>query len=442
MRRVHVASLSVILLAAGAPVLAQSAAPGEPLTLRQAIDRGLEASHRLAELDARQAGARAAVQASQAAARPSLAAIAGYTRTSHVDEFGIAVPGQGFRVLYPDLPDNGRTRLDLQWPIYTFGRTDAQQRAARAENQASGLDLSAARNDLKLEITRGYWAVVTANESVSVLEESLRRMDATLEDVRNRLKVGLIPPNDVLSVEAQRARQEMLLIQARNMREQALADLRRLIGAPAGAALTLQEQLAARPLTAPPVPQLVDEARKARPDRQALEARVNGAGERREAALAGKRPLVSVGAGVDYARPNNRIFPRAGEWRETWDASVNFTWTFWDGGRVAADVAQQTAAQRAARERLAEFDSQLEVDVLQRRLDLDAAAASIEAASRSVRSAEEARRVVGDRFAAGVATSTEVLDAQVALLQARLDLTQSLANAKLAEARLERALGR
>ena len=108
---------------------------------------------------------------------------------------------------------------------------------------------------------------------------------------------------------------------------------------------------------------------------------------------------------------------------------------------MSADIAQQAAAERAARERLAEFDSQLEVEVLQRRLDLEAALASIAAANDGVRSAAEARRVVGDRFAAGVATSTEVLDAQVALLQAQLDLTQSQANAKLAEARLSRALG-
>ncbi|MBL8140820.1 MAG: hypothetical protein JNM38_06920 [Acidobacteria bacterium] len=41
-----------------------------------------------------------------------------------------------------------------------------------------------------------------------------------------------------------------------------------------------------------------------------------------------------------------------------------------------------------------------------------------------------------------MATSTEVLDAQVALLQAQLDRTQALAVVRLAEARLDWALGR
>ena len=60
----------------------------------------------------------------------------------------------------------------------------------------------------------------------------------------------------------------------------------------------------------------------------------------------------------------------------------------------------------------------------------------------AVRAAVEASRVVDERFAAGVATSTDRLDAQVALLQADLDRTLAIANARLAEARLARALGR
>ena len=49
---------------------------------------------------------------------------------------------------------------------------------------------------------------------------------------------------------------------------------------------------------------------------------------------------------------------------------------------------------------------------------------------------------MAERFNVGVATSTEVLDAQVALLQAELDRTRALASLRLAEARLDRALGR
>ena len=50
--------------------------------------------------------------------------------------------------------------------------------------------------------------------------------------------------------------------------------------------------------------------------------------------------------------------------------------------------------------------------------------------------------MVGDRFVAGVATTIDVLDAQLALLQAELDRTRVLADIRLSEARLARVLGR
>lgn len=440
MNPLRIPVLSMLSLA----VLAGGAAAQGPLrlTLEDAVARGLAASHRLAELAARQQAAEATVAARRAADMPQVSAIAGYTRTNHVDEFAVFSPGGPLRVIYPDVPDNYRTRIDLQWPIYTFGRTDALERAARAEADASGKDLGAARNDLQLEITRGFWAVATATEAARVVEESVRRMDATLADVRNRFKVGLVPPNDVSAVEAQRARQQMLLIQARNNLDQALAGLRRLTGLAPDTLVEVDGRLEAPALPLPGAAPLVAQARATRPDRQALEARITGASERREAALDSKRPVLTVGGGVDYASPNPRIFPRSADWNTSWDASVNLTWTFWDFGRANADIAETTALRSAARERLAEFDTQLDLEVRQRLLDIETARASVVAADQAVRAATEGRRVVGDRFAAGVATSTEVLDAQILLLQAGLDRTLALASVRLAEARLDRALGR
>ena len=72
------------------------------------------------------------------------------------------------QVLYPDVPDNWRARLDMQWPIYSGGRTKALEQAAAAEQSATGKDLESARADLRLETTRAFWALVTATESVSV----------------------------------------------------------------------------------------------------------------------------------------------------------------------------------------------------------------------------------------------------------------------------------
>jgi outer membrane protein len=412
------------------------------LTLDEAIRRGLEASHRIAEAIARGEAAEAVVGERHAATLPQIAAQAGYTRTNHVEAFGILSPNNQFRVIYPDVPDNYRARLDLQWPIYTGGRLDALERAARIDATASADEIAAARGDLTLEITRAYWALVTATEALRVVQESVARVAAHLTDVRNQLAAGLVPPSDVFTVEAQESRQRMLAVQARATRDVAEAELARLAGAAPGTAVAAAAALETPPSPTASLEALVDVARQQRPERAGLMKRVSAAGERGRAAAAATKPTVGVGGGVDYASPNPRIFPREQAWRTSWDASVNISWPLFDGGRARSEVAEAAALGRVTEARLADFDASLAVEIRQRLREIDASRAAIDAASDAVRSAAEARRVLGERFTAGVATSTDVLDAQVALLQAELDRTQAIANAHLADARMARALGR
>lgn len=421
---------------------AQQAAPLR-LTVADAIARGFDTSHRLAEIKAREQGALAAVQGAQVADRPIVSASAGYTRTNHVPEFGFVQDG-ALRVLYPDIPDNVVTRMQVQWPIYSSGRVDAMERAAVAEAQAIAADIDTARADLRLEIVRAYWAAATSHEAVRVLEESTVRADAQLTDARQRFSVGLIPPNDVSSLESQRSREEALLIEARNLRESTLVDLRRLIGADPGAPIELAESLMTTLPGAAGTSTLetINEALAHRTERKALTLRIGGAEARQQAAATGNKPIIGVGGGVDYANPNARIFPREGTWQDSWDLSVNVSWPFFDSGRTKAQVSEAAAAVAATKERLAEFDTLVAADVRQRLLDLDSSQAMVRAASDAVKSAAEARRVVGDRYAAGVATNTDVLVAQAALLETELSRTRALASVKLAEARLHRAMGR
>jgi outer membrane protein TolC len=358
-----------------------------------------------------------------------------------VNEFSIPTPDGGSRLIYPDLPDRWRSRIDLQWPIYTAGRLQALTRAAGAEAAATGQDRETLRADLKLEITRAYLAVVTARASENVVRQALERTNGHLADVRSQFNVGLVPPSDVLSIEAQQAHQQMLAIEAANIVVTSSADFRRLVGLEPEASFELADELEA-PGDATDLPNtVVADARANRPERKALQFRIEAATERASAASANGLPVVTAQGGVDYARPNPLIFPLSAEWRSSWDLGLQVRWTFLDGGRVKAETAEAAALRRAAEARLRDFDSSIASEIEQRAADLRSARASVVAARSGVRAAAEARRVLAERFSAGVATNTDVLTAQVALLQADLDLTRALANTRLARARLERARG-
>jgi OMF family outer membrane factor len=236
------------------------------------------------------------------------------------------------------------------------------------------------------------------------------------------------------------------LIQARNTEAIAEADLGRLTGLGPDASITTITALGtpvagAAALVIQPIAALVIRAEHGRTERDALQLRAKAADASGAAAVDLAKPQVGFVGGVLPARPNQTFFPRADAWNTSWDASVNVSWQLWDGGRARADEAAAHAQAEALRRQLDDFDAILAVQIRQRVLDVQASTASLAASAEEVAAATEAHRVVEERFRAGVATSTDVLDAQVALLQAELEQTQITANLRLDEAQLVRAVG-
>jgi len=417
-----------------------------PLSLGDAIEKGVAAAPRLAEARARIAAAEATRTSRETLDGPTVTASAAYQRTNHVDEFGIPQAGGGIKILFPDIPNNYRARAEVALPLFTSGRVDALVAAAAAEEHATEADRDALVGDVRMDVTRAYWALVMTRERARVVQQALDRADAWVADVKVGVDAGLLAPNDYLSARAQRARESVQLIEARNVEALAQAELGRLTGLGPDARLTPTEALDVPvaegvALLAQPVDALVARARKGRAERDALQLRAQSAEATGAAAADAGKPQVAVVGGVQPARPNQLFVPRADVWHTSWDATVNVSWLLWDGGRARADQAAANAQADAWRRRLDEFDAVLAVDIRQRVRDLQASAAALAASSEAVAAATEAHRVVEERFRAGVSTSTEVLDAQVALLEAELERTRITTNLRLGEARLVRTVG-
>jgi outer membrane protein TolC len=434
--------IATIALAA-APAFAQTPLP---LTLEEAIARGVAQAPRIAEARAREAAAAATVQSRRAPGAPSLSATSGYLRTNHVDEFGVRQSNGTIAILFPDIPDNYRVRGELTIPLLTGGRVDFSVAAAAADLRAAEADTRVAEQDVRLDVIRAYWVLVMARESVHVLEAGLQRMDAWVGDVQARVTAGVLPPNDLLSAQAQRAHQNVALIQARNAASLAELGVARLIG------IDLTQPIVAvtpvdRPLdgaaeaTAQPVQALVNRATEARSERAGVRERQEALRASANAALATMHPQVAALAAVEPSRPNPRFVPRMDQWRLSWDLGVSAMWPLWDGGRARADHATALAQSNALGNRLRDLDAAIAVEIRQRLLDIESNRVALQAAGEGVIAATEARRVIGERFNAGVATPTDVLDAQNAVLQAELERTQVSAALRLGEAGLLRAIG-
>ena len=435
--------LVLFAVAAATPLAAQAPVS---LTLADAIARGLAAAPRVAAAKSREAAADAQVAAQAAAAAPTVSTSAGYLRTNHVTAFGLTLPDGSVRTLFPDIPDNYQAQAGVSLPLYTAGRVDALVASAKDSRSAAGADRQATEADLRLEIATAYWSLATARANVTVLEQAVERADASVSDAKARVDAGFRPPSDQRSTEAERAHESVELIEARHAAALAEIVLDRLTGLDLGQPIALasaveQPDAAATDLSRQGVADLIARARQSRPELDALRRQAEALDLSGAAARSSTKPTVGASASVEPARPNQLFVPRSDQWKTSWNVGVNVNWALWDGGRARAEAAASTAQADAVRLQADDLAASVAVDVRRCLLDLDSDRAAVQAAADAVAAATEAHRVVAERFRAGVATSTDVLDAETALLQASLEQTRLAAAARLDEARLIHAVG-
>jgi outer membrane protein len=451
MNRVLAILPAVILLAPGAaPASDESASPPPVVTLTvdEAVEQALAASPRLAHFAALRTSAEAQEREARAERWPQVDLGAAYQRRSPVPELSIPAPNQDpaqparLITIFPNIEDNYRLRAGLALPLYTGGRIGGQVEAAAQSVTAAEGDVRAARDDLVLEVKTAYWGLVTARESVRVLQEAMRAFDAHLEDARNRERFGLAARNEVLAVQVERDRSELDKLQAQTEADLAEANLRRLLDLVPSTRIEATEPLSTSAPGASDVEALVAEAAAARPDRAALSARVAAAQALSGAAHGARLPQLALTGGYTYANPNRDIVPPLARWQDTWDVGVSLSWSVFDGGRRSASEARARAESDAAHARLRELDRAIRLEVTQRALELRTAEARLAVAERSLESAKENRKVASDRYREGVIPSSDLLDAEVALERAALQRTEAQALVRLSLAALDRAVGR
>jgi outer membrane protein len=433
----------------GFPPLARGEEPSAAtvrLTLAEALERARASSPRLESLSALEQAAEAAGRGARAERLPLVDFSGGYTRSSTVDEFQLTLPGLGTRTLFPNLPNSYRVHAGAFLPLYTGGRVENAIAAAGHQREAAAQDRSGAVNDLLLETQAAYWSLVTARESERVLRESLTTFEAHLKDARNRFEVGTAASNEVLTVQVERDRAELARLQAENAALVVNENLIRLVGLPPGSRVEPAEPLDAAPLSTPSLASeteaLVAAALEARPEVRGLAARAQAARSLVEIQRSASRPQANLALGYDYANPNPRIFPQTDSFRGTWSAGVTVAIRAFDGGRTAAAAAQAAAQADALDRQLDDLKSRLRLEVTSRTLDLRTAQAALTVAGRSLEAARENLRVIRDRYQEGVMSSSELLDAETALLRASLDQTSTATQLRVALANLDRAVGR
>jgi outer membrane protein TolC len=328
--------------------------------------------------------------------------------------------------------------------------------ASAANERLAALRVKAAERQITVESYRAYYGWVRARLQVIVAEEALAQAKAHLVDARANLSVARASPADVARVEATVAAATLAVERARNLATLTDDRLRTLMhdaidagsagdaGDAGGTTYAIGEDVARalEPFAVTELAKLWRQALDERPEVAAMAAAIEAEKQQAKLQRAAALPRVDLFADAIYANPTPRVLPAETSFRFTWDVGAQLTWTTRD--LLVGDQAGKSADARVAsleEQRLALVDA-VHGQVTQAYLTTREADTAVTTTAQALSASEEAYRVRRDLFANGRATSTELLDAELAVTQARLDAIGARLDQRVARANLTVALGR
>jgi len=428
-------------LALAAPLTPASA----QLTLRDALRRADAGAYanRIARgtADAQRAQALAPLRG----ILPSVRAEAGYVRTTDpIGAFGTtlrqrAVTQAAFdpgRLNRPDAVGNYGAGLLLEAPI---ANADAWAGRRAATHAADATRASAAwtRIGTHTDVIRAWYGAVLASERAVKLESAARAAHGHVAQAQTLVRNGVATKSDALLASVRAGDIDGQLAEARGAVGIARRQLALALGAADGADVpaptVLPSSARIRALVSDDTAAL---PRTPRADVVAAARGLDAARADRLRARAAYLPRVNSFARYDWNSPD-RPYGGSRNWTIGVMASVPLLGTAGDLADAQATAAREASA-RAQAEAAA---ARAELEVEQTRTALAVALQRLDIAERAAAQSTEAHRIVARKYAGGLATVVELLDAQAVETGSGLALSAARYGAIVAAAERRQALG-
>lgn len=413
------------------------------LTLQESLRIGLGNSKVLKISKARVAGAEAKVTEVSSQMLPKLTLGASYTRLSDVPPFEVNVPIFPAPIKIQDvILNNYNVKLSLQQPLFTGFRLSSLKDAAELNKEATQSDYNKDANEAALNIQNAFWNYYKAQKVLSLVEDNLKQLATHLSDTKQFLDNGLATKNDYLKLEVQDANVKLMKIEAANNVKMAQAALNKTLGFDLTASTEISAQDINVSMNNITFDDLKKEALERREELKSTQLRINAGEEIVTAAQSNWFPSVYMFGNFYYSRPNQRILPTKDEFKDTWDVGVMLNWELWNWGYNSSKTTQAQQQLIQTQTAYEQIKDAIELEVYQAYLKLVSEYEKVGVNKLSVEQAEENYRITSEKYNQQMATSTDLIDAENSLLDAKTKLATAQVDYQMAKVRLEKATGR
>lgn len=412
------------------------------LTVDQAIEIGLQNSKLLHVSLMKVKSAEAKVKEINAMRLPSLKLSAGYRRLSEVDPFTVSVPGMGSFSISPAIFNNYSAQLTLFQPLFTgfrlLGNSEMNEQLSNATSEEYNKD----KSELIFNIKNAYWGVFKATQFKKVMDETVDQIKAHVADAKNLEKAGMMTTNDILKIEVQLSNALYQQVDAENAVKLATVALCNNLGISLGTNIEIASSVNMVSTQFDDLNKLVGDAINKRAEIKAADSRVKASEAGVTLAKSSWYPQLSLIGNYYYSRPNQRILPTRDQFDATWDVGINLSLNVWDWLTTKHQTDQAEAQLSQAVDAMGMIKDGITLEVTQNYLSFSQAKRKIDIAELAVKQAQENLRVTNDKFKNGLATTSELVDAETALFGAKTNFTTSVVDYELSKAKLEKSIGK
>lgn len=336
----------------------------------------------------------------------------------------------------PDFLNNFQSQVSVEQTLYDWGATRAGIRASELGRNISEEQERRVRMDLIARVVRAYYGAVLAQASLDVAREALKSAHADASRAEAMRDAGMATDADVLSIRVHVASVREQEIRRSYDVQVAAAALNEALGLPLDTRHQLTTPLTAVVLTAESVAAFETAAAANRPELKQSEIAARIAEQQKAAARAALLPQFGLRGAFEA---NRQEFVRKGG--ANWLVAASMRWNLFDGFASRARISEAQAGIDAARALQRQAANGVKLEVYKAWADAKAAEERVAVASAAVAQAEESLRIIKNRYEAGLATVTDLLRNETALLETRTRRLAALHDQRLAAVQLELAAG-
>ena len=326
-------------------------------------------------------------------------------------------------------------------PVFMGGAIVAMNKMADINEQLTANSTDAKRQLTLYNIDQTYWQVVSLRHKQKLAQSYLEVVKKLDSDVQKMIKEGVATRSEGLSVSVKVNEAEMALLKVNDGLTLSKMLLCQLCGLPVDEQLTLADEESETLVTDVDVqPADMQTATSNRPELKMLQNMVDLSRQTTNLLKAGNLPQVLLTGGYAGSNPNlYNGFER--KFGGVWNVGVLVRIPVWNWGDVAYKVRASKGATTMAALELDDVREKIELQVNQSAFHVSEAAKKLEMANANIQRAEENLRTANLGFQEGVISTTTVMEAQTAWLQAQSQKIDAEIDVKLSQVNMQKALG-